>query len=338
MDQQRTEEATPRKLRKARERGEVAKSPLATTALVLLGVSAAVVLGAEAMLEAWRGLAISLLSGGVPPAEALARSADVTARALAGPLAAAVVCGALGTLLQIGPLFAPRAIAPDLARLDPTRGLARMNSPAELAPRLSALALTALFFVVAADLIVESLPGLAGRTEGGAGFVLGAGSLLIEALLRRAIPLIALAGAMALVYRRWRFRQAQRMTRRERRDEQRETEGEPEARRRRADLHRELSVNDASQESLTDAALVVRGIGRAVVLRWRRTSDAPPAVGRIARGAMVARLVARAGEEGVPVVHDEHLAGELERLSAGRTLARASLMRLARHLSKHPDR
>lgn len=336
MDQERTEEATPRKLRKARERGEVAKSPLATTALVLLGVSAAVALGAGAALEAWRGLAISLLSGGVPPAEALARSAEVTARALAAPLAAALVGGTLGSLLQVGPLFAPKAIAPEAARLDPARGLARMISPADLAPRLAALALIALLFAIAADLFLESLPGLAGRPEGGARFVLGAGSLLIEALLRRVILSIALAGAIALVYRHWRFRQAQRMTRRERRDEQRETEGEPEARRRRADLHRELSAVDLSLA--TAAAIVVRGIGRAVVLQWRRTSDAPPAVGLIVRGVWVSRLVARAAEEGVPVVHDEHLAGELERLSAGRTLSRASLVRLARHLSRHPDR
>jgi type III secretory pathway component EscU len=211
-----------------------------------------------------------------------------------------------------------------------------MISPAELAHRLSAFALIALLFAIAADLFLESLPGLAGRTEGGARFVLGASSLLIEALFRRAIPLIALAGAVALVYQRWRFKQAQRMTRRERSDEQRETEGEPEARRRRAELHRELITVDRSLA--TDAAIVVRGIGRAVVVRWRRTSDAPPAVGLVARGALVSRLVARAGEEGVPVVHDEHLASELERLSAGRALARASLVRLARHLSKHPDR
>ena len=336
MDQQGTEEATPRKLRKARERGEVAASPLATTALVLLGAGGAAVLGAEAALEGWRSLAVALFSSGVTPGEALARSASVLARALAWPLAAAVVCGALGGLLQVGPLFAPKAIAPEPARLDPIRGLARMFSPAELAPRLASLALCLTLFLIAGDLLLETLPGLLGRTEGGARFALGASALVMKALLWRAIPLIALAGAVALVYRRWRFQQAQRMTRRERRDELRETEGEPEARRRRADLHRELAGSDGVQGTLTDAAIVVRGIGRAVVLRWRRDVGDPPSVGQIARGAMVLRIVARASAEGVPVVHDEHLAGELERLHAGRTLARASLVRLARHLAKHP--
>lgn len=326
MDE-RTEEPSPRKLRKARERGEVPVSPLATFALVLAGTCVAVALGAKSTLVSWRALTMSLLSSPKPPGEALAMAAEVAARSLAWPLAAAVACGALGSFFQVGPLFAPKAIAPRLARLRP----ARLFSKDELVARLGALALAMVFFALGAQVLAAALPGLLGRT-GGAPFVLGAGASVAEALFVRILPVLALAGVVAIVYRRVRFHRAQRMTRREVRQEQRELEGEPEGRRRRAARHRELAR--ASVEALAGAAIVVRGAARAVVVRWSPSSDAPPAIAHVARGSTVEPLVARAALERVPVVHDEPLAGELERLRATAALPRAALLRLARHLAR----
>lgn len=333
--EQRTEEPTPRKLRKARERGEVALSPLATGAIGLLGGGVALALGAEGMLASWRQLAVrSFTAPLADPREALVLAGQTTASALVWPLTATLCCGALASFLQAGPLFAPKALVFDLTRLDPARGLARMFSPAELGSRFGLLLLVGTLFGVGAWVLGDALPGLVGRTAGGAPFVLGASYAVLRALFERALPVLLVAGAVALVYRRWRFRRGQRMTRRELLDERRETEGEPEARRRRAELHREAVRETSVEEAFVGAALVVRAPGRALVLRWDANEDAPPTVSLAASGPLAQRVALHAARRKIPAVHDAQLADELERVRGGHVLSRASLRRLARHLAR----
>lgn len=329
-DAERTEKPTPHKLRRARERGEVPQSPLLGAALALGGVTAALWATGPSALAAWLGFAERTLSlSRLEPAAALAAAADVAASALFWPLLAAVVLGALASFLQVGPLFTAVPLAPDPSRLSPARGLGRMLSASELAPRAGGVALGLSFLLVAALVLRDALPGLFGAT--GAGFALGAGVRVLRAFLLRALLLLSAAALVGVVYRRVRFLREQRMTRRELRKEQRETEGEPLAKRRRAELHRERALGPGVEEALEGAAVVVRGAGRAVVLRFRADSDEPPVVTLSARGPLVSRVLGLAARRGVPSVDDETLAAALDR---GRPLARAELRRLARHLAR----
>jgi flagellar biosynthesis protein FlhB len=266
------------------------------------------------------------------PRAALVLAAGTAVRMVAWPLAAAVACGALASLAQTGPLFAPRRLAPNLGRLDPARRLGRLFAPAEIASRASGIALAALLLGAAATVVLDALPGLAGRTDARA--VLGAIGAVMRALAERTLPILALAAATAIVYRRIAFFRAQRMTRREQLREQREVEGDPRIRRRRAELARVRALLPSEHEALDDAALVVRGADRAAVLRWSPASDEPPVVRLSVRGLAVPRLAELASKRGVPCVRDELLALDLERLLGGRTLPRASLRRLATHLAR----
>lgn len=330
--EERTEEASPRKLRKARERGEVAKSPLATTALVVAGTFFAVAWEAKAILASWQALFTSLWTSSPPVAEALSLAGATAARSLFWPLAVAVVCGALGNVLQVGPLFAPKALAPDWGRLHLGRGLARIFSKDELVARLGAGSVALVVFALAAELLLAALFGLAGGIER-APFLLGTGARVLEAFFVRAGVVLAVAGVVAWIYRRTRHRIAQRMSRRELLREAREQEGDPAMRRRHAQRRRELAT--AAERSLVGVAIVIAGVQRAVALRWNAASDEPPEIGEVAHGAAAPRLVSRARAHGVPIAHDEVLAFELDRLTAGATLRRAALRRLARHLAAH---
>jgi flagellar biosynthesis protein FlhB len=330
-DHDRTEQPTPRKLRQARARGEVPQSRLATAALVLFGTGSALALGSEWAVGAWRRLVESLLTASPPaPAEALAAAADIGARTLAAPLAVAVALGALASFLQVGPLWTWRPVSPDASRLDPVRGLGRVLSWGELGPRAGGAALAVGCLALAAVVLVDALPGLL-RLGSPAG-ALQAGHRVVSAYWMRACGLLAAAGGLAIVYRRAQHRRAQRMSRRELRQEQREVEGEPQARRRRAELQREGALGPAPDEALRGAALLVCGPDRAVVLRWDREANAPPEVSLTARGSAAAHARRLAAQVGVPTVLDEPLARALERTRHG--LGRGWLARLARHLAR----
>jgi flagellar biosynthesis protein FlhB len=332
-DPDRTEEPTPRKLQRARERGEVAQSRLLSGALVLLAVGAALHFGAAASLARWRGLVEALWApSSMPPGEALGAAADVAASMLGAPLAIAVGVGALASFLQVGPLFTWKPVTPDFARLDPGRGLGRLFSPGELLPRFGGMALAVAVVVLAGALLVDALPALLAPL-GDARAVLQAGNGVVGAFFVRACALLTLAGAVALVYRRAQYRDAQRMSRRELRQEQRELEGEPQAKRRRTELHRERALGRTPEEALVGAALVVVGTDRAIVLGWDPASDAPAEVRLAARGPSAARVRVLATRAGVPSVMDEGLAQALERPREG-GVGRPWLVRLARHLAR----
>jgi flagellar biosynthesis protein FlhB len=328
-DAERTEKPTARKLRRARERGEVAQSPLATGSLVLLGVTATVALGAGGAVTAWSELVRSLWAAPAPgPLDALGRAADAAAPFLAAPLAVAVGLGALGSFLQVGPLSSAKPLAPDATRLDPGRGLARLFSGRRLAERLGGLPLALGVAAVGLATLAQALPGLVARTDLGAARLASAGAGVVVAFLARAGALLAVASVVAVAHRRWRWWREQHMTRRERRAEQRETEGEPLARRRRARVQRERAMGPSVDEALARASLVVVGPDRGAVLEWA-DRDAAPRLVLVARGAALAHV--RAGR--APAVSDAALAARLAAAPRG-PVDRRLWPALARHFAR----
>ncbi|MBX3269489.1 MAG: EscU/YscU/HrcU family type III secretion system export apparatus switch protein [Sandaracinaceae bacterium] len=281
MDEDRPYAPSAHKLRRAREAGEVAKSPLASAAAVLAAGGAAVALAGPAWLEAWRAFAVRALSG----EGTLEEAAALAAHGVAAPLAACVIAGALAGLVQVGPLLSLRALAPDAARLDPARGLARAFSPAAIGARLAPVALALAIGALALDLLRDGA-GLLGRTALAPEAALGAAATLGGAFFARACALVAAAGALALAYRRWRYWREQHMSRRELAREARELHGEPGARRRRAHARSELARMPTLAEALSRAALVVEGAGLTVLVAWAGGDDAPT-IAWIGRGASV---------------------------------------------------
>jgi flagellar biosynthetic protein FlhB len=101
------------------------------------------------------------------------------------------------------------------------------------------------------------------------------------------------------------------MTRRESREEQRASEGDPLLRQRRRQSWALLA--HASLSDLESAAIVIRGATRAVALRFR-ADDAVPMLWIKAEGALAEAMIVRASALGLPIAGDERLAQLLSRL------------------------
>ncbi|MDH3638094.1 MAG: EscU/YscU/HrcU family type III secretion system export apparatus switch protein, partial [Gammaproteobacteria bacterium] len=133
--QDRTEPATPKRLKDAAEKGQVARSrELTTVAMLMSGASGLVLLGENLIrdmsLIAQRGMILE---------RAAVFDVTVMVRALAGALTAALQSLApLFVLLTISALVAPlalggwsfsaKALAPDLSKMSPIKGLRRVFS------------------------------------------------------------------------------------------------------------------------------------------------------------------------------------------------------------------
>lgn len=124
-----TEEATPQKLAKAREKGDVAKTPDLAMLASFAGAAAVIAIAGGWMS---RNLAAELLPfiahpdsmnleghGAIEVARHAARAA---APILLAVMLVAAVMGAAGNLVQTGLMFSPEKIKPDWKKVSPLGG------------------------------------------------------------------------------------------------------------------------------------------------------------------------------------------------------------------------
>src|SRR5262245_22877631 len=135
QEQNRSEQATPFKLKEARDRGVVAKSMEMNTVLVSLAFVALLFGGGRSLFERQLRLDAALLSQahrpGLSEETAVAWLSAVlveTMWLLAPVFAVCVVAGVAASLMQTGPVFSFEPLKPDFDRVNPASGLKRLFS------------------------------------------------------------------------------------------------------------------------------------------------------------------------------------------------------------------
>jgi len=313
MSSERTEEPTPRRLRRAREQGQVPRSRTFSGALVLLGGSAGAMVGLADLggeLERWTP---SLLIGsGVASGRALAEAGRLLVGASLAVALPAMAGGALAGLLAAGWSPSTAALAPRLERLSPAAGLRRMFSPRALGEMGRSVLLAALLLPLPLAEALGALPDilrLPSAESPATAFRLlrPAGT----AVWTRALVVLLLLGVVELLWARRRHRRSLRMTREEVRREHRDEEGDPRHRAHRRAAHRQLLQTGRARGVEKATVLVVNPTHVAVGLRWApEECDAPYLVAR-GRAVDATELRRRAEELGIPVVRDVALARSL---------------------------
>ncbi len=311
----RTEAATPRRLERAREEGQVALSREAQHFAALAGAALglAVLLpsqGAE-LLKAFH----SLLGGThILPwdhaAAALLRLALLTVL----PVAALAAAGAtLSTLLQTRFLVSARGLRPQLSKLSPAAGLKRLfgaEGAIEFLRTLIKLALVG----AALRWAIGDLAELREALHVPPGALLARGAALAFHLLLVALGAFAVIAGLDLLWVRFRHLCRMRMSREDLREELREAEGDPQIKARIRAL-RASRARGRMMAAVPKAAVVITNPTHyAVALSYERGSSAAPKL--VAKGvdAIAARIRAMAEEHGVPLVANPPLARALYRL------------------------
>ncbi|BDG59369.1 flagellar biosynthesis protein FlhB [Caldinitratiruptor microaerophilus] len=318
--QERTEPASPRRIQRARQRGQVARSPEVAAALTLLtaylalrfwGPSAWGVLLSLAR-EGWGGAWGMVPELGEGDALHLGlRVLAVTALA-AGPLVvAAGLTGLLANLAQVGFVLTGAPLAPDLGRLNPLQGLQRLFSRRALVDLVRALVKVVIVGIVAYRTVkgrLADLPGLADVPPEG---VLAAVAGMAGTVVLRVGLAWLVAAAVDYVYQRWEYQMSLRMTRQEVKEELRETEGAPEVRQRIRRRQREIARRRMMAEVPRADVVITNPTHYAVALRYDAAEmDAPQVVAK-GQGLVARRIREVAVAADVPVVENPPLARSL---------------------------
>lgn len=318
---ERTERPSPKKLREARERGQVPRSRDLSIAAASLAVTMAFEYFGEALLQKLSGrLALGLSTLGdhplrtVTPVELTSRLvADAGGLALVvGPLiGAAAVVGVGTTIAQGGWVVSSTPLHVDWTRLSPVNGFKRLGpsqSGVELVKMLIVtIALAALSYVVARELVDDSprLIWLSPVQAAASGW-----QRVVTLLWRAGLAMLLLAGA-DYGLQRWRHWTSLKMTKQEVRDEARGEGGSPEVKARVRRVQREMTRRRMLAAVKTATVVVTNPTHYAVALEYRREVSPAPRVVAKGKDHLAAKIRAAARDAGIPIVENVPLAQSL---------------------------
>jgi flagellar biosynthesis protein FlhB len=315
----RTEKATPKHRKRAREKGQVARShDLGGSLVVVAGLFALGIMGpriVDAGASTLREMFAEIAESGQATTGAglnqLMHSALSTITLAVAPVAGAcILAGVLAGVAQVGFRPTPQALKPDFRRINPASGLRNLVGPNAAFEALKTIAKIAVVGAVAALALLPGLTGLA-SVVGISAVGLGAlsGSRALEVAEHAAFAYV-LIGVLDYAWKRRRHEQQLKMTKQQVKDENRQygVSAEVKAALRRRQMQ---AARARMMAAVPDADVVVTNPTRfAVALMYDGTRTAPEVV---AKGKdLIAAQIRRVAEENdVPVISDPPLARAL---------------------------
>ncbi|HNR11535.1 MAG TPA: flagellar biosynthesis protein FlhB [Nitrosomonas europaea] len=317
-DLERTEPASPRRLEKAREEGQVARSQELTTFTLLIAASSSLwVIGSiiiqklSAVLESGLRMEQEVAFN---PALLLPRLFQL---ALDGLLAIAPLLGWLVIIALVAPmllsgwLFSSKALFPDLKRLNPVNGLKRIFSSRGLIELVKAIAKVMVIGGVAAGIIWSHKQDVLDLV----GMPLDTSLISMSRLI--GLTFILIVGAMLLIvvidvpFQIWNHARQLRMSREDLRKEAKEDEGDPQVKGRIRNMQRQIARRRMMAEVPKADVVVTNPTHYAVALKYQDRSMRAPKV--VAKGTQLiaARIRELADEHHIPVLEVPPLARAL---------------------------
>ncbi len=316
-DQNKTEQASPRKRQKARERGQVARSRDLISSLAVL--TCVLLLAAEVpgFVGQWRGLLHQTLTA--------AAAGDLENQA---PLVAAIatrVCGAvswvvglswmaamLGAVAQGGVAFAPTALQPNFSRMNPASRMEQLFSLPSVGRLVKSLVPGAARGYLTAVLLQREWPNLLHLSWLSIHAVAASLSRhLFEVAWKSALLLLGWS-AVDFTLERHKLSTELRMSRQDMRDEYKETEGHPAVKARIRRLRRQVRRRNMLDEVKRASVVITNPNEFAVALEYRPLMPAPRVVAK-GRNLLAQQIKEKARWQGIPLVENPPLAHALYR-------------------------
>ena len=320
---ERTEKPTAKKLKDARERGQVARSRDLSAALSLAGATLGIGwLGVSIATAISERLAVGLSTlagharGTIEPgaiAALLWNDAGLYARLAGPPAIIAGVASVAASVAQIGWSYSPKALQPNWSRLSPSQALQRLTpavSLSELGKALIGLVtLGVLSYLFVRDIFGQAPVLMAMTPAESAAF----GWNRLWTLLWRSAIALAILAALDFLVQYWRWFSQLKMTRQEVRDEAKTQDANPEIKARVRRIQRDMSRKRMLHAVKTATVVVTNPTHFAVALEYRRAEMAAPRVVAKGQDELALRIRKLAREHGVPIVENVALARALHK-------------------------
>lgn len=313
---EKTEQATPKREREFREKGQIAFSRDAAAVAGLLGAWVVgsltlpgVFSGLEDGFRAWIGRIADPGAALADPRVLFVEASSAVVSGAGGLVLATGFAGGAISLAQTRGNFSGKAVAPDWNRVDPVAGFGRLLSLRALVEALKGL-FKAVLLGVAAGLalspFVGDLPRMMSQPLESSLAVAGEA---VSRMVKVACVLLGVLAAADYLFQRWSNQKQMRMTRQEQLEELKQDDGNPQIKGRRRQVHRSLASGNRLVAAIAEADVIVTNPDHfAIALAYvmgRHRAPVITAMGVDARAEQIKRL---AREKGIPRVENRPLA------------------------------
>lgn len=315
---EKTEKATPKKLRDARKKGQVAKSQDFPSAFTFIVSIAATLIGATTLYEKMASFMATSFKRIGPGLDLTNQAGGLLSECLSVILDCSLpiiiitsLVGVLISFLVVGPVFSGEAVKFDLKRLNPVQNIKNLFKFKTLFELLKSV-----FKITGAVIIIywtvkESLPNIVATvTLSLWGSVLVLSHFLTQVIIRVGIFFLIVA-IVDLLYQKKNFGKEMKMEKFEVKQEYKDTEGDPHIKSKRKQTAQELAYQEGPQAVRRSRAVIVNPIHIAVAIDYDEENEPAPRITTMGRDYMAERIVREAVDYHIPVMRNPDLAQTL---------------------------
>jgi flagellar biosynthetic protein FlhB len=315
-----TEAPTPRRRQEAREQGNIARSPDLTAAVLLIGMLMLLKSFGPGLVQALKTLLEEMLKSvrdvdGATVGAQLLRGLSTAGRSLAPMFVGVCILAIVINLLQVGLFFNTKRLQPNIAALNPLKGLSKLfgksQTLVQLGMNLLKLSLVTCVAYSAVHGRLEQIISVQGLTFSQ---IFGIGAEVVYSIGIRIGVLLFVLALIDYAYQRFRIERELKMTKQEVKEEMRRMEGDPKIKGRRRQIAMQIATQKLKKDVPTADVIVTNPTEFAVALKYDKDTMHAPRVIAKGQGFMAARIREIAIAAGVPILERKPLARALYKL------------------------
>lgn len=323
--QEKTEEATPKRLREARKKGQVPKSRDVSTIMVLIAVFFFLAIAVGWMgMQLQEFMTLSFESVGNSPNFqgsdfwALGKSGLMTLAKIILPFGLiAVVVAIFSGFIQFGAIFALDPLKPQLKKLNLIEGMKNMFKAQTFIELLKNIAKILVVFYLAYSTIKGELASVLLTAKLPVAEAASVAGGLIFSFVVKVLVAFLIISVIDFIVQKKQFMKQMRMTKDEVKREYKQDEGDPMIKSQRKQIHREMVFGDVKQQVAKSDAVVTNPTHVAVAICYDKEEMVAPEV-MIKGQRAFAEVIKKAAEEfNVPIIRNVGLAWTLFEVEEG---------------------
>ncbi len=317
---ERTEKATPKKRREAREKGQIFKSTDLVTAFSLLVMFGLLAVAGKLIVGGLTNFQLRYFGAGdsmpdvmnVAAVQSILQDAYLHFVIIMLPvLGVALIAGIIFNLLQVGVLFSSKAMQPQFSRINPIEGFKRIFSKKTLIDLLKMLVRITVIVKVGYDAFNEQMPKVPALMQMDLIASAKAGwDILIAVAFKLAIAL-AILGPIDY-FLQWRqYEKDLMMTKQEILDEYKLTEGDPKIKGKIRQKQRQMSSMRMMQAVSQADVVITNPTHFAVALSYKEGESNAPVIVAKGQDYLARKIREKAQEMKIEIVENKSVARHL---------------------------
>lgn len=309
-----TEDPTPQRLKKAKEEGNVAKSSFLISAVSLAGVALIVIMGGFILDELKKILiyflrdGISRNYGGYDVTEIFKILFPRFMMLILLPGIVFIVLSIISNIIQTGFLVTPKLLKPSFKDFNPISTIKNIFSIKSLFDLFRDMIVVIILCYLSYQFIRDNIESFLRLGNFRVNYSFSTVVPLFTSVFMKIFMVVFVIGVVDFVIEKFRYRKRMRMTKQEVKEEFKQMEGDPEVKAQIRQKGKQIIMQNMMSNVKDSSVVITNPTHISVALRYKQGEDMAPKL--VAKGInhMAYKIKELANEHEVPIVEDKYLA------------------------------